>query len=99
MLLFLPPFSSDSTNIQRSKDIKAEQKATRRPSPTMNEITNMQSTLSSQIDSKFNDLNSTMNNMADRIVEAIKTQPSGTSQDPSPLGVNWATIIQGLISG
>jgi hypothetical protein len=83
------PFSSDSANIQWSKDIKAERKASRRPSPTMSSITNMQSTLSSQIDS----LNSTMTNGLKEVVQAIKA-PSST---PSILGsINWAPLIQGI---
>lgn len=82
-------FSSDSANIQWSKDIKAERKATRRPSPTMSSITNMQSNLSSQIDS----LNSTMTNGLKEVVQAIKAPPSA----PSILGsINWAPLIQGI---
>lgn len=53
----------------------------------------MQSILSSQIDSKFDSLSSSINSGLKEVVQAIKSQPSILSE------VNWTPIIQSLVSG
>lgn len=86
------PFTSSPANVQWSRDIKADRKAARRPSATIQSISNLQS----QIDSQFNDLNSTMSSGLKEVVNALKTQPSSPSQSTN---FNWAPLVQGLVSG
>ncbi|PKY57736.1 hypothetical protein RhiirA4_291788, partial [Rhizophagus irregularis] len=47
------PFSSDPSNIQWSKDVKAETKAKRRPAPTLSAINSGFEAMSSKLDSGF----------------------------------------------
>nr|AFN42456.1 hypothetical protein [Rhizophagus irregularis]AFN42520.1 hypothetical protein [Rhizophagus irregularis]AGJ98054.1 hypothetical protein [Rhizophagus irregularis]AML60500.1 hypothetical protein [Rhizophagus irregularis]AML60517.1 hypothetical protein [Rhizophagus irregularis] len=61
------PFSSSPENIQWKQDIKADKKATRRPTVTAQSLNN----LSSQMDSQFKTLNTSIHSGLKEVVQAI----------------------------
>lgn len=81
------PFSSDPNNLQWKKDAKVNRTATRRPSVTLQSLNN----LNSNMDSKFSSLTSSMDQGFDKVVQAIRSQPS-SSATPIPL----LPIIDGI---
>lgn len=83
------PFSSDPANIQWKTDTKIDRKAARRPSASVQSISNLQS--------QITNLSTSMDNMTDKIVQAINSQSPKQPSIPSIFGsVNWTPIIQGM---
>lgn len=88
------PFSSDSVNVQWSKEVKAETKRAADRTRKSAKATALDPTLVS--------LEAKLDSMGDRIVDAIKSIPSTATQaapsaDQSSLNP-WLPIIQGVVS-
>src|SRR6266542_1373093 len=86
------PFSASPANIQWKADIKTDRKASRRPSASVQSITNLQSS----IDSQFDNLSSLMSSGFKEVVNAIKTQPTPSVASTA---LNWTPLIQGIVTG
>jgi len=84
------PFTADPANVQWKKDVKADRKASKRPTLTLTAV--------QQLDSKIENLNTNLTTGFSQVVKAIKEQPSANNIT-SPLGVNWTPIIQGVLTG
>jgi hypothetical protein len=97
------PISSSPANVEAIKQIKADArkgaKAQKRASSSVQVQTlDAVTQFSSNLNSGFAQLSTQMSTGLDRVVDAIKSQPS-VAQTPNLGTFNWSPVVQGLVSG
>ncbi len=95
------PFTSDPANVEWKRNVKQDQKTTRRPSASvhaLNALSEQITSSQSSMDSQFSTLNSTMTSGFESVVKVIKSTPAPSAQ-PSigiPSSNPWEPILDGL---